>query len=340
MTIFTAGCFTQNRGSSEHSQNPPVQSQDSTMQNLDSSMLNPSSSIKVESPLMRNPGSSANASVPQDEPKPKTLVEALSYFDISIPGLFEQREVHWKLLLAFAHGSKNLELLRQTANLKGTKSVFACFVLFRIRDNPELRLRAVMDKLVGGEHLDKVAAAHLLVDGLDRQDDSPYAPLIAEYLSKGEYISQHGVAMALLHFPDSDQALEKIMSFSGGNELQRSGCAFDLGELLNITPSYMQDSRVMSCLFGLLNDNSPVVRGNACDSIAKHGYAVQSVSELLKVMRNDSYPGVRQAAVVDLSIITAGDELLAILHEAQKDPSPQVADEATSRLPGSDSEGH
>ena len=91
---------------------------------------------------------------------------------------------------------------------QGTKAVFANFALFRLRDDPESRLRVLLNKLVGGDSNERAAIGGLFSDYFDGTKDSPYIGLISQFSSKGDDFAQRTVARALAHFPHNDQALE------------------------------------------------------------------------------------------------------------------------------------
>jgi hypothetical protein len=255
----------------------------------------------------------------------------LDFLDIDSTIGISERRCRWPLLLEAAKDPEGLQILRKSATGEGLRAVYSNFALFRLRDEPEKRLVALLDRLEAGNRYEAFAITMLFYYDIEPAADAAFVDVFKRYLSSENPDVRDAVRVALGQLPDyGDTVSQAVQDSAASSANERRSAVFTLGQLGLKNPALQGNPEIIHRLIALLDDTDSLVRGLACDALAKHGYSAESFAALQSLLEEHPDEWTRVAALDALDRIGSDDQIGPILHEALIDKSKNVRDEAAA----------
>ena len=228
-----------------------------------------------------------------------------------------------------------IDALRIAAGRDDPVGDAANFGLFRMRDDAESRIIALLSAMHDREREDLFVAGELLRTQLDPGTDSPYVNIMLESITPDQSPANVIIKDSLEPFTRSPEGVLALLhAAEEGDPLVRNNAVNLLGRVDWGDPSIVHPE-ARPVLNRLLNDEFESLRTYACLGLRHIGRDRDSYESLLNVFDSDNSDDVRTAAIDVLADVGVPGEVVPLLREAREDPDPDVraaADVALNRL--------
>ncbi len=253
------------------------------------------------------------------------------------PSALTQEEIQQKLdhLKAVPGlGQTRFEFLRhgneaavQTALIEATQSeepgirMGANYLLFRLRNDPETRLEAILGALESIDDSDLQLSKFYLLE-LDYARDAEFLPYLLDAVSSENSYGRAVVVEALGRFAFDLDALTVILEATTDGEASvRKSAAIALGSAVGCNEALVQDPDVLAALLGLTEDQDRYVREEAFHALVPHGSVEETMEAFMQALSDDD---VRITAMRCLAQIGPVETVLPVLLDAMDDPDEHV----------------
>ena len=228
------------------------------------------------------------------------------------------------------------------------------FGLFRIRDEPEVRLKSIIGSLVSVEIKERDLAEYVLVNllasesdpiqlsvaGLDfkvldlnGETDDRYMPVLLHSMSDTDAYGKSVILRSLGRFWKQEGVRDVALEYIGDiSDQVRAAATGLLSVVLSHDISEQSSHSMLGTLLRLSEDTSADVRLSACYGLGLYKN-VSGAMERLKALSEDADPAVRRASV-RVIVVKMGslDDSLPVLIKALSDNDILVVQEAIERL--------
>jgi hypothetical protein len=226
--------------------------------------------------------------------------------------------------------------------------IYANFALFMIRDQPEERLRYVLDRACFQDTDDGINAHWVLryflpstkdntygpitLDSPDypvkRDRDDAYVPIVLEYLDPSKNCSKEYILRTLAYCVNLPNVLNALLEIAiNGSDDDKAWVTFTL-DTITIGSLASVDAGIQDELIGFAGSDNPKFREIA--AITARGMArTDGLVAMLLKLSTDKDERIRAAAIYSLCAVAKPDEAIPVAIEALNDSSGWVSEHAT-----------
>ena len=266
-----------------------------------------------------------------DEIPPDTEM-ALLYEDLGKEHFLELYTLD-ELIEKYSEEELHLALLVITKDEYWFKRLRAAELLFRLRDEPESRLRYIFDALRSENEMERLMAEDFL-NFIDTDEDREFAWIIQGYVYSPDPFTRAAAVEFSGKFADDPEVLNMIIDSAEDESPEvRKSVSTSVVRAVREFAYLAYEPSIQNVLLRLLHDEDLEVRISACYSLVWIAPSPGIISDLIEAASDpENDRRLRSSAMHALSWIAEPDEILPLLMDALNDPDDLVNQAAMNAL--------